>query len=111
MSYNIPENLKYSNSHEWVLKDDNKYRVGVTDYAVKHLGDITYIDLPEVESELEKGDIECAIETVKSSEDIENLITGTVSVTNEDVIADRRVTQFRTHLGTRSRVRFSRSNL
>jgi len=88
MSYIIPENLKYTRTHEWINQDEDKYRVGVTDFAVKHLGDITYIDFPEVDSELEKGDIECAIETVKSSEDIENFITGTVSGNNELILAD-----------------------
>ncbi len=55
MSYLIPKDLRYTKTHEWV-KDlgGNKYRVGITDYAAKHIGDVTYVGLPAVESTIRK---------------------------------------------------------
>jgi glycine cleavage system H protein len=89
MSYNVPEGLSYSKTHEWVKKmSGNRYRVGVTDYAAQHIGDVTYVELPEMDSEIEREDSNCVIETVKSSEDVYNQISGVVAATNEDVLND-----------------------
>jgi len=89
MSYNIPGNLRYAKTHEWVMDmGENKYRIGVSDYAAKHIGDVTYVELPEIESEMDRSDTECVIETVKSSEDVYNHIAGSISVLNEDILND-----------------------
>lgn len=84
--YKIPEAYKFTENHEWI-KDmgDDHYRVGITDYAAKNMGDVTYVELPEVDDELEKGDSDCVVETVKSSEDIFNPVTGTVTEINEEL--------------------------
>jgi len=83
-NYNIIAELKYSENHEWV-KDlgKNKYRAGTTDYAAKNIGDVTFVELPEVETEVDKEGVDCVIETVKSSEDIFNPIGGIVTNINE----------------------------
>ena len=53
---NIPEDLRYTKTHEWVRVEDGRAYVGITDFAQEHLGDIVYVELPEVGSEVEAGD-------------------------------------------------------
>lgn len=74
----IPNALKYSKTHEWVREDDDILTVGITDHAQCMLGDLVYIELPEVESHLEQGD-ECAVvESVKAAADIYSPISGEI---------------------------------
>lgn len=89
MSYNIPDELKFTKTHEWV-KDlgGGKYKVGVSEYAAKHIGDVTYVELPDVDSEVETDDSNCVVETVKSSEDVYNPVRGTIIETNEDLLGE-----------------------
>jgi len=89
MSYVIPKDLRYSKTHEWV-KDlgGNRYRIGITDYASKHIGDVTYVGLPATGIELGREESACAIETVKASEEVFNPVAGTVVVENEAVLGD-----------------------
>ncbi|MBO4710592.1 glycine cleavage system protein GcvH [bacterium] len=83
-NYNVPSELRYSRTHEWVMDLGNKrYRLGITDFAAQHAGDITYVELPETETVIDKDGVDCTIETVKSSEDICNQITGTVTAVND----------------------------
>jgi len=83
-NYNVPSELRYSETHEWVKDLGNKrYRLGITDFAAQHAGDITYVELPETDIVIEKDDVDCTIETVKSSEDICNQISGTVVAVND----------------------------
>jgi len=85
-NYNVPSELRYSENHEWVRDlGGNKYRIGVSDYAAQHIGDVTFVELPEVGSEVDKDSVECVVETVKSSEDIYNQIAGTVSAANDSL--------------------------
>lgn len=83
-NYNVIGELRYSENHEWV-KDlgGNKYRTGVSDYAAKNIGDVTFVELPDVDSEVDKESVDCVVETVKSSEDVFNQIGGVVSEVNE----------------------------
>ena len=83
-NYTVPSELRYSRTHEWVMDLGNKrYRLGITDFAAQHAGDITYVELPETETVIDKDGVDCTIETVKSSEDICNQITGTVIAVND----------------------------
>jgi len=83
-NYNVPSELRYSENHEWVhYMGGNRYRTGITDYAAQHIGDVTYVELPEVGSEVDKESVDCTIETVKSSEDIFNQIAGHIAVVND----------------------------
>ena len=83
-NYNVITELRYSENHEWV-KDlgGNKYRTGITDYAAKNIGDVTFVELPDVEIEVDREGVDCVIETVKSSEDVFNQIGGVVVEVNE----------------------------
>jgi glycine cleavage system H protein len=82
----VPKTLKYSRTHEWVRQDDDMYTVGITDHAQCMLGDLVYIELPEIESSFELGQ-ECAvIESVKAAADIYCPISGEVVEINELLI-------------------------
>ena len=83
-NYNVPSELRFSETHEWVKDLGNKrYRIGISDFAAQHAGDITYVELHETDIVIEKDDVDCTIETVKSSEDICNQISGTVVAVND----------------------------
>ena len=82
----IPEDLRYSADHEWVrVEDDNRVRVGITDYAQDALGDIVYVDLPAVGSEVTVGQSISEVESTKSVSDIYAPVMGTVVQVNEDL--------------------------
>ena len=78
---NIPENLKYSKSHEWVLEEDGVFTIGLTDYAQNALGDIVFINLPAGESFSD-------VESVKAVSDVFSPVTGTVTAVNEALLDD-----------------------
>ena len=79
-----PEELKYSSEHTWCdLLDDGTVKVGITDHAQKELGDIVFVELPEVERECTAGE-ECAVvESVKSASDIYCPVSGEIVAINE----------------------------
>jgi glycine cleavage system H protein len=74
----FPENLLYSEDHEWVRDEGNQATIGITDYAQGQLKDIVYVDLPEVGSEFKKGESMGVVESVKTVADIFSPITGKV---------------------------------
>lgn len=80
----IPNNLKYSKTHEWVEEmDDGTVRIGITDHAQDLLGDMVYVELPEVGHTLGAGD-ECAVvESVKAASDVYSPLSGEVVEVNE----------------------------
>ncbi len=82
----VPNNLKYSKSHEWVRQDEDVLTVGITDHAQCMLGDLVYVELPEPESNLENGQ-ECAVvESVKAAADVYSPVAGEVVEINESVL-------------------------
>jgi glycine cleavage system H protein len=81
----IPENLKYTKEHEWVRIEDQLAMVGITDYAQQQMGDITYVDLPEIDRWVEQMGELCTIESVKVAADVYSPLTGVVSETNLDL--------------------------
>jgi len=84
----IPENLKYAESHEWVLSnDDGTITVGITDHAQELLGDVVYVELPEVGAEINAGEQFSLIESVKAASDIFSPVSGEVVAVN-DALAD-----------------------
>ena len=84
MSSNIPSDLKYAKSHEWVrLGSDGTATVGITDYAQNSLGDITYVQLPKVGAALKTGDTFGVVESVKAASDLYAPISGTVTEVNK----------------------------
>lgn len=83
---NIPDKLQYTKTHEWVRREDEVLTIGITDHAQTMLGDLVYVELPEVESNLDGGQ-ECAVvESVKAAADIYCPISGEVIEVNEAVI-------------------------
>jgi glycine cleavage system H protein len=79
----VPKTLKYSRTHEWVRQDDDTYTVGITDHAQCMLGDLVYVELPELEASFEIGQ-ECAVvESVKAAADIYCPVSGEVVEINE----------------------------
>lgn len=80
---NIPAELKYTTDHEWAKVQGNVATVGITDYAQGELGDIVYVELPEVGETLEKGSAFGTIEAVKAVADLFAPLSGKVSEINE----------------------------
>lgn len=81
----IKEGLLYSESHEWVLVDDNVAIVGVSDFAQSEMGDITYVDLPDVDDEVMAGEEFGALESVKASSDLYSPVSGKVVAVNSEL--------------------------
>lgn len=84
---NFPKELLYSESHEWVQKLENgNARVGLTDFAQHELGDLVFVNLPQVGDSMDIGDSFCDVESVKAVSDVYSPITGTVAAINEDLL-------------------------
>ena len=81
----ILEGLKYAESHEWVKVEGNVAVIGVTDYAQKEMGDITYVDMPDVDDEVTAGEEFGALESVKASSDLFSPVSGTVVEVNSEL--------------------------
>lgn len=79
----VIEGLLYSESHEWVKVEGDIATIGVSDFAQKEMGDITYVDLPEVDDEIEEGEEFGALESVKASSELVSPVSGTIVATNE----------------------------
>jgi glycine cleavage system H protein len=80
---NIPEQLKYSKSHEWVKTDGDTITMGISEFAISQLGDITLVELPEAGSTVTAGDSLGTIESVKAVSDLYSPVTGRVLKLNE----------------------------
>ena len=83
---NVPDNLKYSNDHEWVSVDGNIAKLGITDYAQGELGDIVFIDIDFELSEITKGEPFGTIEAVKTVSDLFGPFSGKVTELNTTII-------------------------
>ena len=79
------EGLYYSESHEWVKVEGNVAVIGITDFAQHAMGDLSYVDMPEVDDELEKGEEFGAVESVKAASDLYSPVSGTVIKINEEL--------------------------
>ena len=85
---NIPADLKYTESHEWVRAEaDGTYTVGITEYAQDALGDIVFVELPKVGKTYNAGEDAAVVESVKAASDIYAPVAGEVVAVNEDVSA------------------------
>jgi glycine cleavage system H protein len=84
---NVPKELKYNKEHEWVAADGQTAKVGITDYAQSQLGDIVYVELPEVGTEVTAGEPFGSIEAVKAVSDLFAPVSGVVKEAN-GVLAD-----------------------
>ena len=77
-----PENFRYTKEHEWVLVDGDTGTVGITDHAQEELGDIVYVDLPQVGAHIEKGKSLGSVESVKAVSDVYCPVSGDVTEVN-----------------------------
>lgn len=81
----IPKNLKYAKTHEWVRVENNIAYIGISDYAQESLGDIVYVELPNTDDEVNKGDEVLTIESVKAASPIYSPVSGVIVEINEDL--------------------------
>ena len=79
---NIPADLKYTKEHEWVKVDGNVATIGITDYAQGELGDIVFVELPDIGADVRQMDSFGTIEAVKAVSDVYSPVTGTVKEVN-----------------------------
>ena len=80
-----PDNVRYTEEHEWVRDDSGYYTVGISAYAAEKLGDITYVELPDVGAEFKQGAEAGAIESVKAASEVYSPLEGTVVEVNQEL--------------------------
>ena len=85
---NVPKDLKYAKSHEWVRVAGNVATVGITDHAQHELTDVVFVELPEVGRKIKAGDACAVVESVKTANDIYSPVSGEVAEVNPAVVAD-----------------------
>lgn len=83
---NVPSDLKYASSHEWVRQeDDGTVTVGISDHAQDSLGDLVFVETPEIDSTVEAGEACAVVESVKAASDVYAPVAGTVVDTNSQL--------------------------
>lgn len=83
----VPEGILCSKSHEYLLENtDGSYTVGLTDYAVEQLGDIVFIELPEIGTNFSKGEVFATVESVKAASEIYMPVSGKITEVNEKLV-------------------------
>lgn len=82
----VIKGLKYTKDHEWIRVEGDKAYIGITDYAQRHLGDIVFVELPEVDDEFTAGDTLGVVESVKAASDVYTHLSGQVVEINEELI-------------------------
>jgi len=85
MTSSVPENLSYTDAHEWVEQNGEVCRVGLTDFAQKELGEVVFVELPEVGRHLEVGEPFGTVESVKAVSELYAPVTGEIVTINEDL--------------------------
>lgn len=78
-----PNNLRYASTHEWAALDDDVATVGISDFAQESLGDVVFVELPEVGQLVRAGEEAAVVESVKAAADVYSPVTGTVLAVNE----------------------------
>ncbi len=81
----FPDELLYSKEHEWILVENGMGKVGITGYAEQMLGDVVYVEMPEIGTEVTKGEAFGVVESVKAASDIYAPVSGEVTGINEDL--------------------------
>lgn len=80
---NVPENLKYTEDHEWARIEGNIAYIGITDHAQHELGDIVYVELPDIDNDVDKDEEATSIESVKAAAPVNSPVSGKVVKVNE----------------------------
>lgn len=81
----VPEHLRYTEEHEWLELRGGTYRLGITDYAQDQLGDIVFVELPEVGGVVGAGDVLAEVESTKSVGEVYAPLAGEITAVNEDL--------------------------
>lgn len=82
----IPEELKYTKSHEWVKEEDDMFVIGLTDFAQDALGDLVFVNLPQEGDEVVAGETFADVESVKAVSDVYSPVSGVVAAINEELL-------------------------
>ena len=82
---NVPDDLRYSKDHEWARLEDGRVRIGITDYAQDALGDVVYVQIPDVGAQVTTGESFSEVESTKSVSDIYAPINGTIVEVNQEL--------------------------
>jgi glycine cleavage system H protein len=82
----VPKSLKYSRSHEWVRQDEEVITIGITDHAQTMLGDLVYVELPEIENNVDAGQEIAVVESVKAAADVYCPVSGEIVEINESLL-------------------------
>ena len=88
MSSNVPSDLKYAKSHEWVRVNGDIATVGITDHAQHELTDVVFVELPQAGRTVKAGEACAVVESVKTASDIYSPVSGTVTAINQRVVDD-----------------------
>ena len=84
-----PDDIQYTKSHEWIRVEGDTATVGITDFAIEHLGDLVFVDLPDAGQEIEAGESIAEVESVKAVGEVYAPVTGEVTEVNEDLADDQ----------------------
>jgi glycine cleavage system H protein len=85
---NVPDDLLYTESHEWIKREDNNIRVGISDHAQSELTDVVYVELPKIDRQANAKEAIAVVESVKAASDIYAPVKGTVVEVNKALEAD-----------------------
>ena len=96
---NIPSDLKYAKSHEWVRVSGDTAAVGITDHAQHELTDVVFVELPEVGRKVKAGEACAVVESVKTASDIYSPLSGEIVETNKSVVEDPALVNSEPHAG------------
>ena len=83
----MSESMLCSKTHEYLTSEDGNYTIGLTDYAVEQLGDVVFVELPEVGSEFSKNEVFATVESVKAASEIYMPVSGKVVAVNEEIVS------------------------
>ncbi len=80
---NVPQDLRYTKSHEWINVTDEEVTIGISDFAQSQLGDLTFVELPTAGDSVTAGDEVAVVESVKAASDVYSPVSGTITAVNE----------------------------
>ena len=86
MSFDVPDDLRYLESHEWARRTDGTVRVGISDFAQDELGDVVFVEFPEVGDEVSREGEFGVVESIKAISDLYAPVSGTVNAVNETLL-------------------------
>jgi len=88
MSFDVPDDCRYLESHEWVRAEDGHARIGITDFAQDELGDVVFVELPEAGEDLKKDEDFGVVESIKAVSDVYAPVSGAVVAANDALVAE-----------------------